>query len=359
MRVLAFTRYGRRAASTRQRVLQYEPALREAGITLTSQALLGDDYVDSLAGHGGFSRAGVAAAYLQRLRMLARPHADLIWIYGELFPYLPGSLETRVFEAGLPVVYDFDDAFFHTYDQSGSALVRRVLGRKFEPLLRRVTGCSAGNPYLQDYARRFCPNTMLLPTVVDTDQYRPATKPNDAPLVIGWIGSPSTWRYLRPLLPLLSELAKEHDAEIHVVGAGAQASAEDMPRLRLRDWTEEREIADVQAMDIGIMPLPDEVWARGKSGYKLIQYMACGLPVVAAPVGVNTAIVEHDRTGLLAEDAQQWRVALQRLLGDAALRRSMGAAGRERAERLYSLRTHAPRLVAFLRAAAATRTRPV
>ena len=350
--VNAFTRHGRSAASTRQRLLQYVPALEAAGFRVRFEPLLGDDYVRSLVDGGGFSRLDVARSYLKRMRaLLSGPSADIVWIYADLFPYLPGWLERLALSRSRAIVYDFDDAFFHTYGASSNRMVRGLLGRKFETLLQRAAACSCGNAYLLDYAARFCRRSIILPTVVDTDLYKPCMDRADprGPLVIGWIGSPTTWGYLRPLMPLLADLSRERGVKVRVIGAGVQAEKERFPGLELIDWCESREVADVQAMDIGIMPVPDDFWAKGKSGYKLIQYMACGLPVVAAPVGANRTIVEDNVTGFLADTASDWRASLDRLLEDAELRRGMGTAGRARVESEYSLQVQAPRLIDLFR----------
>ena len=352
VQVRAYTRHGREAASTRQRLLQYIPALEAAGFRVEVQPLLGDDYVRSLVAGGSFSRLEVAKSYVKRIRsLLARPSADIVWIYAELFPYLPGWFERLALSRSRAIVYDFDDAFFHTYSASSNRLIRKLLGSKFEPLLRRASACSCGNDYLLEYASNYCRRSIILPTVVDTDLYKPRLnrrEPN-LPLVIGWIGSPSTWGYLRPILPLLAELSRERGIKVRVVGAGAQAEKERFPGLDLVDWAESREVSDVQAMDIGIMPVPDDLWARGKSGYKLIQYMACGLPVVASPVGVNRDIVAHGTSGFQATTPDEWRTFLGLLLEDPELRLRMGAAGLKRVQENYSLSVQAPRLVDLFR----------
>lgn len=353
MRVVAFTKYGAEAASTRQRLLQYLPALGAAGIDVEWHPLLGDDYVRGLTRGARSPKAAIARRYVDRMRQLVRVRgADLIWVYAELFPYLPAMFERLAFAARAPVVYDFDDAFFHQYDEARRPLVRRMLAGKLEPLLRGAAACACGNAYLRDYADRFCDRTVILPTVVDTDAYRPAPAERGGAPVIGWIGTPSTWAYVRPVLPLLAALAAERGIRVSVVGAGAAAEADRFDGLDLVDWREETEVAEVQRMDVGIMPLPDEAWARGKSGYKLVQYMACGLPVVASPVGVNADIVMQGETGFLARTPAEWRDALAALLDDAALRRRMGDAGRRRAEARYSLGHCAPRMVDLLRASA-------
>ena len=345
MRVIAFTKYGRAAASTRQRVLQYRPALRASGISVDTHALLGDDYMKSLVSGTRFPPWRVAASYARRLaqlRMLRK--YDAIWLYAELFPHLPSQFEKLVFAAGKPVVYDFDDAFFHKYQDHPRPLARKLLAGKLEPMLSGAAVCCCGNAYLRDYARRFCERSIVLPTTVDTDVYRALPHGNGKP-VIGWIGSPSTWHNVRPILPVLRELADAGKARIRVVGAGAEAEQDGFPGLEFVTWSEDSEVAEVQKMDIGIMPLIDHPFERGKSGYKLIQYMACGLPVVASPVGVNAEIVEHGANGYLARDLEEWRTDLLRLLGDASLRCSMGERGRDRAEAHYSLRSQAPLLI--------------
>lgn len=354
MRVAAFTKYGPMAASTRQRLIQYVPRLAAAGIAVDHHPLLPDDYVRGVATGRRYPRGRTLRAYADRFRQLvAGTDADLVWVYAELFPYLPGSLERLAFRSGRPVVYDCDDAFFHAYDAHPNPRVRRLLGRKLEPLLRGVAAATCGNAYLESYVSRFCERTMLLPTVVDTELYGAAPGPRpDRPVTIGWIGSPSTWPYMRPILPLLRELAASRGIRIRVVGAGPAAAADAFPGLDLIEWSEAREVEDVRAMDIGVMPLPDDIWALGKCGYKLIQYMACALPVVASPVGVNSEIVSPGENGFLATGEAEWRDSLVRLIGDPALRHSFGAAGRRRVEQHCSLDVHAPRLIGLLRSLA-------
>jgi glycosyltransferase involved in cell wall biosynthesis len=350
MRIIAYTKYDREAASTRQRFLQYAPALASAGIELEHRPLLGNEYVRSLATDQRFSRWEVAKGYAGRLRelLVSRRAGDVLWVHAELFPYLPASVERLVFRTGVPVVYDWDDATFIPYQRHGNHLVRELLGHKFEQVLSSAAAATCGNAYLRDYCGRFCDRSLVVPTVVDTDVYRPIEK-DGAPLTLGWIGSPSTWANVRPLLPTIDRFCHKHGASFRAVGAGKAAQHDRFEGLELVDWSEVTEVGEVQRFDIGIMPLIDAPFERGKSGYKLIQYMACGLATVASPVGVNSEIVRDGESGFLVNHPGEWALALTRLASDAALRRRMGAVGRSRAVAHYSLASQAPVLVELFR----------
>lgn len=348
MKLLALTKYGRQAASTRQRLMQYEPYLARDGVAITYAPLFDDDYVEQLSRGRRAGAAQIAGAYARRLRLLlGRCDADLIWLHYEAFPFLPAPFERLVGKLRRPVILDYDDAIFHMYDDHARGSVRRLLGRKLHATIALADAVTVGNDYLRDYALPLNPNVHVLPTVVDTAVYRPVAARTDGPLVVGWIGSPSTWRYVEPVLPALLDQLAAAGAVFRAVGAGP--GAERWPGVEALSWSEATEVAAVQSMDIGIMPLPDERWAWGKCGYKLIQYMACGLPVIASPVGVNSRIVRDGVNGFLASNADAWTQAMAHLLGDAALRARLGSAGRAIAEQEYSLATYAPVLASLVR----------
>jgi len=348
MRVVAFTKYDREAASTRQRFLQYAPSFASGGIELRHRPLLSDAYVRSLATGEHWSRTALLRSYGDRLLELLRtPDADLICVHAELFPYLPSAFDRLAFWSGVPVVYDWDDALFLKYNDNPNPVVRKLLSGKIEQFLARVSAVTCGNEFLRDYAARYCARSELVPTVVDTDVYRPDSRPREK-LVVGWIGSPTTWENVRPLLPLLCAVCTEFGARFRVVGAGVKAERDRFPEMELVPWTEATEVAEVQGFDIGIMPLIDAPFERGKSAYKLVQYMACAIPSVASPVGANETVLGPG-CGLLATSDADWRTALTDLLANAELRRSLGKQARERAVAGYSLQAHAPRLIALFR----------
>jgi hypothetical protein len=350
MKILLLSRYSRLGASSRLRMIQYLPALTAAGIEVEVAPFFDDGYLERLF-DGKKARLGTAkyfTARLQHLFGLQKP--DLVWVEKEAFPWLPWPIEHAILPGNVPLVSDYDDAVYHRYDQHKRAAVRLLLGRKIDGVMAASSLVMAGNQYLADRAEAAgARHVEIVPTVVDIDAYSTERCADaDGRPRIGWIGLPSTWaEYVAPMLPVLTPLAIRHGALIRAVGSGTTMTAN--PMLETLPWTEATEVSWIQSMDIGIMPLNDSPWSRGKCGYKLIQYMACGVPVVASPVGVNREIVEHGVNGFLAETEADWARAIGTLLGDAELRHRMGAAGRKKVERGYSLQVYGPKVAAMLR----------
>lgn len=355
IKVLALTKYGRIGASSRLRFLQYLPWLEQRGVQATVQALLSDEMLQTRYQRGTYGLLPLIKAYVSRWRaLLSRRQFDVLWIEKEALPWMPLWLEHLLLR-GVPYVLDFDDAVFHTYDQHRHAWVRRLYGQRLDGLMAQATLVVGGNKYLarraQDAGARW---VEVLPTVIDLNRY-PApvhandlTNPHGVPCIV-WIGSPTTTHYLKMLQEPFQDLARSQPFVLRVVGG----EAVDLPGVQVEvvPWSETSEVASISACDVGIMPLLDSHWERGKCGYKLIQYMACGLPVVASPVGVNGEIVLGGKNGFLADAGSEWVETLGKLLSDAALRQQMGRAGRQRVEAEYCIQKTAPRLVGWLRKA--------
>jgi glycosyltransferase involved in cell wall biosynthesis len=275
----------------------------------------------------------VLASYLARGSRLARARdVDVIWVEKEAFPWLPAAVEPR--GSDVPLVLDYDDAIFHRYDQHVSPLVRNLLGDKIPRLMARARCVVVGNEYLAQHAHLAGAGSVeVVPTCIDVSRYSVA-KRSAASFVVGWIGSPSTAAYLTLIRDALRGLHQRGDVEFRFVGAPKDLDL-GVP-YRAVDWSEEGEVEAIQQFDCGIMPLRDEPFERGKCGYKLIQYMGCGLPVVASPVGANCDIVQQGVTGFLAASTEEWVQSLDALRRDSSLRQRLGAAGRESVESSYS-----------------------
>lgn len=358
MNVALLSKYSRLGASSRLRSLQFLPALQQAGIHVTPHALFDDGYLKRLYGGEGRSLRALARCYAQRAAQLRRlKHADLIWLEYEVLPYVPYWVESGLMPRGVPYVVDYDDAVFHHYDLSSRRAVRSLLGRKVDKVMANATVVICGNDYLAERARQAGAKRIeYVPTVVDANRYTvgemEGTDTGSAP-VIGWIGSPSTQRYVLELKPVMEALHRQHGARLVLVGARPELASQfgELP-VEVLPWSEETEAQAIAGFDIGIMPLPDGPWERGKCGYKLIQYMAAGKPVVASAVGVNIEIIEGWKCGRLADGLAQWHEALSALLADPAECHALGVKGRQAVEQHYSLQAQAPRLAEILRSAA-------
>lgn len=354
LRILLLSRYGQLGASSRMRFYQFIPALEAAGARIDVSPLLDDDYLVRRYTGSAVKASRLIAVYVRRVaRLLARFRYDLVWLEGEAFPWLPAWLETLTRGSGAPLVVDYDDALFHRYDRHRSALVRAAFGRKIDGIMRSARLVTVGSPYVAERARRAGARWIeQLPTAADAARYRIKGDAAAGVFTVGWIGSPLNARYLELVRQPLLRLAEIVPLRILLIGA-PPGTLQGLP-VEVRPWSSEREADDLLSADVGIMPLYDDSWERGKSGYKLIQYMAAGLPAVATPVGVNKTIIGAETTGFLAASDDDWVDALTKLARRPDLRRHMGAAGRAKFERLYSLQATAPKLVELMRKAAAS-----
>lgn len=337
------------------RFYQYLPWLEAEGIQVEIAPLFSDDYVRGIQLQHR-STWEVVSAFAQRIHgVWTSGEFKILWIEKELLPWLPSWLERALLMSCAPYVLDYDDAVFHYYDQHRNPFIRALLAGKHPELIKNAALVVAGSAYLADFALAAGARQVeLVPTVVDLKRYplAPVHRAKLGPPCVGWIGQRSTAAFLTPLESLFVSLCAHGRARFAAIGIDAESLGLPMSSI---PWTEHTEVASISGFDIGIMPLRDEPFERGKCGYKLIQYMACGLPVVASPVGVNRQIVEHGVNGFLAETPEEWERALSTLLADAGLRERMGQAGRQKVEAQYCLQVTGPKLARLLTAAASGR----
>lgn len=349
MRILTLTRYERLGSSSRVRFYQYFPNLKSQGVDIYNAPFFDDEYVRNLYVGNPASFPRILQAYINRVIILTRKNnIDLLWVEKEFLPWLPIGIESVFGVFRIPYVVDYDDAVFHRYEYHQSGIIRRFLGKKIDKVMRYSSLVITGNEYLAERALQAGARRVeILPSVVDVDRY--TIKETQQGLNIGWIGSPATSSFLTLLnLVLRRVLDNSPGVQLTLIGAG---KIDPLPGInkKILPWNEETEIKDLQTFDVGIMPLPDEPFERGKCGYKLIQYMASGLPVIASPIGVNKKIVDHGINGFLASTDEQWFNALIELSKHVDRRKQMGFAGRKKTEKNYNLQVTAPRLFELLK----------
>lgn len=353
--MLALGMYGPLAASTRYRLSQYVPGLASLGIDVDVRPMLDDDYIRHRFETGSVSLAQVIRGLASRAGQLARQNKyDLAWLQCEMVPFLPGRLEAGMLR--IPYVYDVDDAFHVKYSTGRFAKFAPLLGHKFDHVYARATAVLAGNRTLCAHARRFNADCTIVPTVVDHRKYLPRHRSREPGVFnIGWVGSPSSIQCLKIIERPLMELARETRVRLSVVG-GIAPPVEGVEVVNIR-WSEDTEIEHIRMFDVGIMPLHDDPWTRGKCAFKLIQYMASGVPVIASPVGANVDVVTPD-CGILAHSAAGWLDAFRTIRDNPDLGDVLGAAGRKKVDEKYSLEGQVPVVADILRRAAIGRGRP-
>ncbi len=333
MKSILFLTSGRRAPSSRFRVLQFVPRLRADGFRASVAPCFPDKYLS----HYDFRFGGLPLGALltgakcvsRLLSILRAPFYDLVFLERELIPHLTPFFERFAAALNPRIHLDFDDAIHLKYGAADP--VARVI--------RLARGISAGNEWLAAYARRHNPRVTVVPTAIDTDRFTPAQL-GDVPFV--WTGTSSNLRFLAQIAPALRRVA---GARLLVI---CDRPPDDLGiPTEFVPWSESSEVDALRRGRIGIMPLPDTEWSKGKCGFKILQYLACGIPCVASPVGVNPQILEGGECGLLARTEDEWVDSLTRLTRDAKLARKLAERGRKRVE-AYSVNAVYPRFRAAI-----------
>ena len=289
---------------------------------------------------------------LHRLNDLKKIHDyDLVFFYREAHMMGITWFEKRIKKAGIKMLVDFDDSIWLRDISNGNrklAFLKRP--SKTAEIIELCDACIVGNQFLADYARQHNPNIFVIPTTIDTDYYIPPENDRDIEkVVIGWTGSSTTLKHFSLAVPVLRKLREKYGERVSFRMISDEFFTGQLDGLEKIKWTRETEVADLTAIDIGIMPLPDDDWSRGKCGFKGLQYMALARPAVLSPVGVNNEIISHGKNGFLADTPEQWEKVLCQLIEDAALRKKIGEAGRETVEERYSFHSQKDNYIKIFR----------
>jgi len=335
----------------RYRLEQWEPLLRERGVDITYAPFECAELNDVVYKQGQIAKKLrlVVQALGRRASLLSKlTNYDVIYLHREAALLGPAVFERLIHRSGVPIVFDFDDAIFLSYKSPSNGYLSYLkFAGKTKTNCRLAAHVMVGNPYLAEYARQFNQNVSIIPTTIDTDKYKPVNiEDASGPVVIGWTGSHSTVQHLDTLRSALAKLAQRESIRLRVIGTpNYQIEGVEFETIM---WRSETEVEDLSAVDIGIMPLPDDNWARGKCGAKALQFMAMGIPTVCSPVGVNTDIIQDNENGLIANSEDEWIEKLSLLIRSRELRARLGKAGRQTIEQRFSAAVQAPRVYEVL-----------
>ena len=317
MKILFLTKYTSLGASSRYCYYNYFPIFREQGVTCTISPFFDDEYVASINQNkpiGVFKIFGYYWCRIKVLLGLQKCEFDLIVIEYELFPYFPSYFERIIKYLGIKYIVGYDDAIFHNYDLSQNLLVKLLLKNKIKSVIKNAKGVITGSPYLTNYVQRFNNTVWEIPTSIDERKYVESTPiKSDNKFVIGWVGSNSTSKYILEIIPVLRKFSQNYPCEIRLIGFNKDLRKylEGIP-IKFVDWEEKTEIEEISKISVGIMPLLNDQWSRGKCGFKLIQYMGCAKPTISTPLEANVKI-NRNGSNLHADNKEEWYNALEEI----------------------------------------------
>jgi len=273
----------------------------------------------------------------RKLLMFSIYKYDAIFIHREIAHIGPPVFEWIIkFIFRKKIIYDFDDAIWHLNYSEKNKIARFFKAPwKVKYICKWADTIIVGNSYLKEYARQFNNNVVIIPTTVNTQVHKACKqKQTDKALTIGWTGTLTTLKQLETALPIIKKLKKRYDFNFYII-------SNEKPRFDInfefKKWQAETEVKDLCKIDIGIMPLPDDEWAKGKCGLKGLQYMALEIPTIMSPVGVNSEIIQDGENGFLASNENEWLNKLSLLIENEDLRNKLGKAGRKTVEEKYSV----------------------
>lgn len=348
LKVLFFTRYPIEGASSRYRVYQYLPQLESMGVSCEVQSFM-DKPMYQLSFTPGHSLKKIwmtMKATIRRLKALsAYRNYDIIYMQRELFPFAPPWLEKYLHRRGAVLFYDFDDALFIKKPSRYNPLATLLRSpSKTIEIFRHVDCVVAGNNWLRDKARAEGAYAVTVDVAEDTNRIRMhAVHSNDRQVTIGWLGSKSTVKYLKLIEPVLKSIANKHPGVRFEIVGGGEFDMPGVPWVHT-EWSMESELEALQRFDIGLMPLPSEDWAQGKSGGKARTYMAAGVVPVCSAIGYNLELITHGQTGYLCKTNAEWYAAINKSIQDAEMRQHLAEAARAEVENKFSIEGQATKI---------------
>jgi len=355
MKILFIQPYPTEGASARYRVEQYVPYLEKNGIKCVIRPFVSSKFYKILYKKGlCFKKIlyFIQSSIQRFFDIFLAAKSDLIFIHLETFPLAPPFLE-YIFAKVLhkKIIYDLDDAIYMGNTSSANKFLKYIkCPSKIKKIIKIADHVITCNEYLADYTNKYNKNITVIHTSVDTEKFKPINKEKKDCMVIGWIGSHSTAKYLSELKDVFFKLSSEYRFSIKIIGAGEEYDFK-IPGIEVvkSDWSLKDEIAQFQSIDIGVYPLPENEWTKGKTGFKTIQYMSVGIPCVASDVGANRDIIEDGVNGYLAKTEEEWLAKISNLIQNPQLRMNMGLKGRKTVEEKYSLKVNAPAFYKVIR----------
>ncbi len=340
--IIFFTKHSWAGPSSRYRIFQYQKFYSDAGFIITNKPLFPNSYVATFYEKGHKPLFTVLLSYLKRFWQLTfMKKYDIVYVQYELFPFLPFFFEWIFLRNKKNLVLDYDDAVFHNYDKSPNKIIKKILGSKIFKLVKRAECVITGSPYLTKILSTYTNKVIEIPTSISFQKYNNANAIVDSNVqdvfIIGWIGSKTTSVNLLPLKQCFIQLQKQYNIQLALIGFDHLLVGElDGINYMLYDWSADTEVKLLSSFHVGIMPLTPDVFNNGKCGFKLIQYMACGLPTISTPLEANKKI-NRSGNNLHAVTVEEWYNRFVKMMSNRSFYKKVGDENKRIAQELYSI----------------------
>lgn len=349
MKIVFYTNYSLIGSSSRYRIYNYIDKYEKAGIECEVTYFWGDFYLKKIINQKNrlikllylifYYPYCILKRYLAIFKAIS---CDIVHIERDFCPGVPPIGEFIISKIlKKKILFELDDAVY---------LSNRPKG-KTEKVMKMSKGIIAGNDILAEYSKSYCQNVIVIPTSINIDEYnkcKQQIRKNENKVIIGWIGTLSTMKYLEIVKTVLGNLGKKYDIQLNII-CNREVQWNNGLKTNNIEWKLDTYISELCNFDIGIMPLYRNEWEEGKCGFKLIQYMGVGIPLVASPVGVNNELVKHSLNGYLAGNEDEWYTYLEKLIVDEKMRKSMGIMGNKVVYEKYTTTANVPKLIEFLK----------
>ena len=353
MRVLFWVPYPTKGASNRYRVQQYLPYLKNTGIKYALRPFWSSTAYNMLYKKSRYIQKAfffILGSVVRFFGLFEALRYDIVFIHREAYPVGPVFFENILYMLKKPIIFDFDDAIFLPPPSRPNEFIEKLKRPdNVSRIIKMSAHVIAGNRYLSEFASRHSRSVSVIPTPIDTDVYHPGpVRGDNGRVILGWMGSVTSLPLLESMKNIFIRLSdKFNNVGFKIVGG--DFSIEGLSNVASKEWSSKEEMDDLKGFDIGIMPMPDSEWTKGKCGFKAILYMSMGIPCICSPVGMNKEIITDGINGFFASTEDEWVEKLSLLIKDSQLRNRLGAAGRETVEQRYSLNTNAPKFLDVLK----------
>jgi glycosyltransferase involved in cell wall biosynthesis len=338
LKVLFLPKHSILGASSRYRTFQYLPFLKKKGIFCEVRPLFNEEHLRYKYKTGENNKLLSLIRIFDRVKVVLFEASsyDLVVIEKELIPYFPPLLEKYLIKRNIKYILDYDDAIWHSYDKNKNFIIKYYRESKIEHLMKNAEAVICGSDYILNYAKKSeSKKTYKIPTVVEMAKYKQAN--NKGIFTIGWIGSPGTSKYIVEINDILKRITDEFNVIINLIGFDRQLENTLSFNHLIIAWSDDTEIQELMKLDIGIMPLSNNLFERGKCGFKLVQYMSSGIPVIASSVGENNIIIDHEINGFLVKNDNDWYTYIKYYIEHTEQRKIMGDNALNKAKQHYTL----------------------